>query len=323
MSEAVSKKSGYLSLSTKGEMLASGPVRQIYEAQDSVGESIIWREDDRSLYWIDIGYKRIHQLELYTGRHRLWDTPDFVTSLGMRLDGGFIVGLSREVCLWSPGGRFESFACPEPDILDNRLNEGRVSPDGSFWVGTMQNNLHPDGSPKATDRSSGAIYRISPSGDVKRLTENNIGLSNTMAWTTDNRFLFADTSVNEIYAFDYDPEALELRNRRAIVSGFERGLPDGSCIDADNNLWNCRVVGGSCLANFTTDGELIRVIELPISWPTSCTFGGDDLSTLFVTSARWSMSDDHLAKNPLEGNLFAVKADVQGVPEPRFGAKPA
>ena len=290
----------------------------IFDARDIVGESIIWSGEEQALYWVDIGGKRIHRLEVEEGRHDNWVTPDFPTSIGMRRDGGFIVGLAREVCLWTPGGTFETFAVPEPDRPGNRLNEGRVAPDGSFWVSTMQNNLNPDGSPKEMDSHVGAIYRIDPSGQVGRLTPNEYGITNTMAWTSSNRFLFADTLANEIYTFDYDPTAKTIANRRTIVSGFERGLPDGSCLDSEDTLWNCRVVGGAAVARFSETGKHLGLIDLPVSWPTSCTFGGRDLTTLYVTSARFTMTPAHLAANPQEGSLLAVEAGIRGVPEPKF-----
>lgn len=298
-------------------------VRLVLDARNTVGESIIWSAEEEALYWVDIVARRIHRLEPGSGRHDRWDTPDFVTSIGMRAGGGFIVGLRREVCLWSPDGAFETFAVPEPDLSGNRLNEGRVAPDGSFWVATMQTNLEADGSPRAMDRDAGAIYRIDASGAVERLTPNVYGISNTMAWTAENRFFFADTLADEIYLFDWDPKARSIGNRRTIVSGFGRGLPDGSCLDAQDGLWNCRVGGGAAVAHFRADGALLGLVELPASWPTSCTFGGAGLATLFVTSARFTMTSNHLAAYPWEGGLFAVDAGVRGRPEPKFGVPPA
>ncbi|TXI09688.1 MAG: SMP-30/gluconolactonase/LRE family protein [Rhizobium sp.] len=290
-----------------------------FEARDIVGESIVWSGEESALYWVDIGGKRIHRLEVGTKRHEAWPTPDFPTSIGMRESGGFIVGLAREVCLWRPGEAFEVFAVPEPGRPDNRLNEGRVAPDGSFWVSTMQNNLDADGAPKEMTASSGAIYRIGASGAVTQLTPNEYGITNTMGWTRDNRFLFADTLANEIYSFAYDPNAKTVSDRHTIVSGFERGLPDGSCLDADDHLWNCRVVGGASVARFSAEGKLADLVELPVSWPTSCTFGGEDLSTLYVTSARFTMTSEHLSAHPLEGSLLAIKTSFRGRSEPKFG----
>ncbi|MHA1548639.1 MAG: SMP-30/gluconolactonase/LRE family protein, partial [Alphaproteobacteria bacterium] len=110
-----------------------------------------------------------------------------------------------------------------------------------------------------------------------------------------------------------------LRDRSVLLEGYERGLPDGSCMDADGYLWNCRVVGGSCVARIDPAGNIDRVVELPCLWPTSCTFAGPDLDTLYVTSARFTMTAEHLAAAPWEGNLFAVKPGVRGRLENRFG----
>jgi sugar lactone lactonase YvrE len=290
----------------------------MFDARDIVGESIIWSEDEQALYWVDIGGKRIHRLEVEGGRHDAWPTPDFPTSIGLRANGGFIVGLAHEVCLWTPDGEFETLAVPEPNRPGNRLNEGRVAPDGSFWVSTMQNNLNPDGTPKDMDGHVGAVYRIAAAGAVSRLTPNEYGITNTMAWTSTGRFLFADTLANEIYAFDYDAAAKTIANRRAIVSGFEPGLPDGSCLDSEDALWNCRVVGGAAVARFSETGERLGLVELPVSWPTSCTFGGKDLTTLYVTSARFTMTVQHLEAHPQEGSLLAVETGIRGAPEWKF-----
>ena len=221
------------------------------------------------------------------------------------------------MALWDYGGEFRTLAIVEPDLPDNRLNEGRVGPDGAFWVGTMQNNLDPDGAPKAMTRDSGAIYRIDRDGRVSRLTPREIGIANTMAWTDDGRFLTADTLRNAIYA--YDLRAGALTNKRLFATPLDRGVPDGSCLDADGFLWNCRVAGGACVARFRPDGGLDQLVELPCTWPTSCAFGGPGFATLYVTSARFTMTAEHLAAHPEEGALFAIDSLGRGRAEHRFG----
>ncbi len=288
------------------------------DCQDIVGESLVWSAAESALYWVDIGGRRIHRFAPASGAHQVWPTPDFPTSIGLRARGGFIVGLRRSVCLWTPGGPFEALAVPEADLPDNRLNEGRVAPDGAFWVGTMQDNLTDEGGPKQMNRDSGAYYRVAPDGAVTRLTPRIYGITNTMAWLPDGRFVTADTTKNALYAFDYRTDDQTIANRRDFAVGFERGLPDGSCLDAEGFLWNCRVVGGACVARFALDGSIDRVVELPCTWPTSCAFGGPQLTTLFVSSARFTMDADHLAKNPLEGGLFAVETGMRGLPEAQF-----
>lgn len=289
----------------------------ILDAADIVGESIVYDDRLDALLWVDIGGKRIHRRFLGDHRHELWPAPDFPTSIGLRADGGAIVGLRDRVALWDYSDDFRTLAVVEPDLPDNRLNEGRVGPDGAFWVGTMQNNLNPDGSPKEMTRDSGALYRVHANGEVAQLTPREFGIANTMAWTADGRFLTADTTRNTIYAYDLVGGAL--KNKRVFSSPVDRGAPDGSCLDADGCLWNCRVGGGACVAWFRPDGGLDRLVELPCSWPTSCTFGGAGFGTLYVTSARFTMSKEHLAAHPEEGAVFALSVGARGRPEHRFG----
>ncbi|KAA3450799.1 gluconolactonase [Mesorhizobium sp. SARCC-RB16n] len=291
----------------------------IFEARDVVGESLIWDDRRGRLVWVDIIGRRIHRLDPSTGGHESWSTPDLVTSVGLRRDGGAIVGLRKEVALWDFDGAFRTIATIEPDRPATRLNEGAVAPDGSFWVGTMANNIGPDDAPVAIARDEGRLYRVGPDGEVTSLSEDRFGITNTMVWATDGRFITADTTKNTLYSYAWDKSAPRLGKPRPFFPDFGRGLPDGSCLDAEGYIWNCRVVGGSCLARIAPDGSLDRIAELPCSWPTSCAFGGENLDTLFVTSARFTMSADHLEANPQEGGLFALRPGVQGAPANRFG----
>lgn len=287
-------------------------------ARDVVGESIVWDDRTGALVWVDIGGKRIHRLDTSTGVHRIWPVGFFPTSIGLRTDGGAIVGRTRDVALWDWEGSGEVIAVPEPDLPGNRLNEGRVAPDGSFWVGTMANNLGPDGSLVAQAGKTGALYRVAPDGTVTRLTEDRFGITNTMVWLDDGRFITADTVEDRLYAYSVTEEGL-LGARTDFGVNVGRGLPDGSCRDAEGGVWTCRVVGGAALTRTLPDGRLDRVVELPCSWPTSCTFGGADLDLLYVTSARFTMTAGHLAAHPQEGSVFVLRPGVRGLPENRFG----
>lgn len=292
--------------------MQSVTVKAVCESRDCVGESIVWDERSGSLFWVDIVGKRIHRLRLSSGEHQQWATPDFVTALGLREDGGALVSFTKSICLWDFDEHFEPFVEIEPALPGNRINECVVAPDGSYWVGTMQNNIAADGAPQAMDANTGAYYRVESGGKVTPLTGAIFGITNTMAWTADGRFLTADTLANEIYTYAYDDRAKKLDVRSLFASGPDRGVPDGSCLDAEGYLWNCRVGGGACLARFAPDGALDRIVELPCSSPTSCTFGGPDLRTLYVTSARFAMSPEHLKNYPHEGNVWALDVGVAG-----------
>jgi sugar lactone lactonase YvrE len=288
----------------------------LFAAADIVGESIVFDERRNALVWVDIGGRRIHRLWLGGNHHEVWPAPELPTCIGLCANGQAIVGLTQRVALWDFGGDFRTLAIPEPDRPDHRLNEGRVAPDGSFWVGTMQNNLDEDGKPRETEGARGTAYRIDPDGAVTRLTTDLFGIPNTMAWPADGVFLIADTVANATYRYDVSVDARRLSGRRAFGEPFPRGLPDGSCLDSENHLWTARVAGGACVTRTRPDGSLERVVDLPCTWPTSCTFGGPDYETLFITSARFTMSAEHLSANPQEGS--ALKPGVAGRLQQRF-----
>jgi sugar lactone lactonase YvrE len=290
-------------------------INRLIACGDVVGESALWCPRSGRLFWVDIIGRRIHALTPVTGQHQTWATPEIATSIGLREDGGAVVGLRRHVAYWDYDDHFDLLAVIEPDLPGNRLNEGKVGPDGAFWVGTMQNNIGADGQPIAINQSSGAYYRIWPSGRVEALTAREYGICNTMAWTDDDRFLCADTLVNRLYAFDFEDPGIT--SRRTFGVPFDRGLPDGSALDVEGYLWNCRV-GGGCVVRFSPDGTVDRVVELPCSAPTSCAFGGEDLRTLHVTSARFGLPESR-RDHPDEGALFAIDTGVPGRPECLFG----
>lgn len=292
--------------------------RLVLGVADSVGESIVWDEARRRLAWVDIIGRRVHALDPASGDHRIWRFAGRPTSIGLRADGGAIVGMERNICLWDWEGEPVPVCEVEPDAPDNRLNEGVVGPDGGFWVGTMLNNIAADDSPRDAAEATGRLYRYGPDGRLTRLCDDAFAITNTFVWSAD-RLITADTPANALYSYRVGADG-QLSDRRTILQGFGRGLPDGSTMDAEGFVWTARVAGGSCLTRMAPDGRIDRVVELPCSWPTSCAFGGPDLSTLYVTSARFTMTAEHLAANPQEGGLFALDVGVPGLPSHRFGA---
>ncbi len=292
--------------------------RLAFEAQDVVGESILWDDRRARLIWVDIIGQRIHALDPESGAHLLWKTPGRVTSIGLRQDGGAIVGLERQIALWDWDGPFRPMVEVEPDLPGNRLNEGCVGPDGKFWVGTMANNINDDDSARDPGPAAGSLYRLDGPGKLTRLTNDVFGITNTLIWPKTDRLITADTLANEVYAYEIDRISAQLINRKTLLSGFHRGLPDGSCIDSNGCIWSARVAGGGCLTRMTQEGQITDVIDLPCSWPTSCTFGGPDLETLYVTSARFTMSPQHLAENPQEGAVFAIAGLAKGLTANRW-----
>ena len=178
--------------------MSAEAVKQMIDARDTVGESIVWDETSGTLVWIDIIGQRIHRLALGSGKHHIWPTPSMVTSIGFRQDGGTVVGLTKHIALWDFDDDFRKLADIEADLPDNRLNEGVVGPDGALWVGTMKNNVNEDGSAKDVTVSTGRIYRVTSDGRVNKMTNDAFGIPNTMAWTANNRFIIGDTLENTL-----------------------------------------------------------------------------------------------------------------------------
>ena len=299
--------------------ISSGEYRCIVPAGDWCGESPVWNTAQQALFWVDINRRLVHRFRPDTLEVRTWEFEEPVPAVALTVkENLLLVALASRLVIWEP----ETHSCTDAGFrLDGwprvRFNDGRVDPRGSFWVGTMRNNVLPDGGEGEAGGTDGVLYRFDPGGEVSEW-ERGIGISNTVAWSPDgSRFYFGDTLANEVWVYDFNAETGAIANRRPFLSGFERGLPDGSAVDAEGYLWNCRS-GGSCMVRVAPDGVIDRVLEFPTPKPTSCTFGGKDLDTLFVTSISLGVSGDRLA-----GGLFAIDAGVRGQAEHRFaGAHP-
>lgn len=292
--------------------------RLVLDCRNIVGESAVWSPHEQCLYWVDIIGSRIHRFAPQSGAHDSWQTPELPTSIGLAGETAFIVGLRQRITLWRPGGAFETLAIPEPDLPANRLNEGVVAPDGSFWVGTMEDNIGPDLGPRETGAPSGSLYRVTRDGTVRRLTDDRFGITNTMVWLENSRFVTADTLADEIYVYDYNAAEHRLTHRR-VLARLGRGLPDGSTRDAAGMIYNARVAGGAAIARIDVATGAASFIELPCESPTSCAFGGPDLSTLYVTSSRFGMDSARLEGNSRDGALYAIEGLGPGLPAHRFG----
>lgn len=286
-----------------------------------IGESPVWDDRTNCLLWVDILGRKIKRFDPATQILDVWDTLDFPTAVALSGDSERpIVAFASEVAWFDlRSSETERLATLSDEPEGNRLNEGAVSPCGAFWVGTMQTNFNPDGTMREMDRHSGALYRIDSNGVDERLTDHAYGISNTMAWDVDRgRFYFGDTLKQTIYLFDYDAASGEIANQRVFAHTPEYGFPDGSCLDEDGFLWNCRYAGG-CLLRYAPNGRIDRKIDLPATNITACTFGGPDLGTLYVTTAANELREAVL-QNPHEGALLALEVGVNGHQAAVFGS---
>lgn len=284
-------------------------------AGDWTGEGATWSVAEQALYWVDIQRFLIHRYDLRSQSTCSWLFDEPATALGLtdRADT-LVVALASRVILWQPSNDARvDFARPE-ERADCRLNDGRPDPAGNFWVGSMQNNVGPDGKGvDMTDEAAGGLYRVTADGR-SRIERPFIGIANTLCWSPrGDTFYFGDTLKNEIWAYDYDLATGDIANERTFFAGFGRGMPDGSAMDRDGYLWNARY-GGGCVVRVAPDGTVDRVLEMPVDNITTCTFGGPDLRTMFITTATGG--NGRLER--LAGSLFAIGTDAPGLTENVF-----
>ena len=280
-------------------------------AGDICGEGAVWHPEENALYWTDINRFLVHRLAPGSGVTNTWFFDEPVTSVNLTTNPDqLLLVLGSKVGLWSPAtDTYLRTICRLPTAPSMRFNDARVDPRGSIWVGTMRNNVGPGGEDVHVTFSDAVLYRIDPSGDVSEW-KRGIGISNTLAWSPDrSKFYFGDSQANAIYRFDYDEQTGQICNEVPFLVGYAQGAPDGSAMDALGFLWNARPGAGS-LIRIAPDGHIDRTVPLPVSTPTTCTFGGPKFSTLYITSAR---SPDRLS-----GSIFAMDTDTGGLPEGRF-----
>jgi sugar lactone lactonase YvrE len=285
---------------------------------DWTGEGAVWHAGEGALFWVDINRYLIHRLDPATGNVRSWMFDEPVTATGLTTrDDTLIVAQGSKIILWQPGNHARAdFANPHRNWPRERFNDGRPHPAGNFWVGTMQNNVGVGGEDiPVTERAIGRVFRITPDGG-SNVAKSGIAISNTFAWSPDKRrFYTGDTLANAISVWDYDARSGDISNERPFFVGFARGLPDGSAVDRDGYLWNARYDGG-CVVRVAPDGSVDRVVDLPVPEVTTCTFGGPQLKTLYITTAGGGGAQRKGQR--LAGGLFALPVDTPGLPENRF-----
>ncbi len=285
------------------------PPECVLDAGAICGECPVWDGRDGLLYWIDVHAKELHRFDPWRGADSRWSLPEKPGSFALRAQGGFLVAL--ESGIFQADGfdapllpRFD----PEPDIAGNRFNDGRCDARGRFWIGSL---------PVALDRPAGALYRCDHSG-ATRMREG-FTVPNGLAFSPGaDRIYYADSRALTIWCADFDVDAGTMRDERVFTRFADgEGRPDGAAVDSAGCYWIAHVTGGR-ISRFRPDGQRDRVIEMPVSRPTMCAFGGADLRSLFITSGTEHLSERERAEQKSAGGIFALRVDVAGLPEPRF-----
>jgi L-arabinonolactonase len=292
----------------------------VVDCRNDLGEMPVWCARTRTLFWIDVtapGRLFHWQTALRTADFHQFD--DIVTGLARRKGGGLLVAGARAVFEFEPATlRARTIFSLPGDQPDHRLNDGGCDRAGRFWVGSMQNNLSPSACRDQRLAASGRIYRIGEDGSWQCF-EAGLKCPNAMCWSLDDStFYVADSGDGWIYAYEFDPTAGMIGNRREFCRFEGLGIPDGAAVDAEGYIWNARW-GAGAVARINPAGQVDRIVKVAATNPTACCFGGSNLDILYVTSARYGLSAAQLQDQPLGGGVFAITTDVPGVDKPAFG----
>ncbi|NNA49532.1 SMP-30/gluconolactonase/LRE family protein [Pseudomonas lactis] len=273
-----------------------------------LGEGPFWDAPTQALYWVDIAARQA--LRLMGGQLQVWQLPEHVSAFIPCERGDALVTLSSGVYRLDLTTEALTLLCVADPQAGNRGNEARCDAQGRLWLGTMQNNIGEQGEDLPITRRSGGLFRIDADATVTRLL-NGLGIPNTLLWNeAGSQVHFGDSMDGTLYQHSIQVDG-QLGAAQAWFGPHTRGGPDGSAMDAEGYIWNARW-DGSCLLRLTPLGEVDRIIELPVSRPTSCVFGGPELTTLYITSAASPLG------HPLDGAVLAIEMDVPGKPCHRF-----
>lgn len=321
-------RSGYLTAikgapqAGKGKMpgMTSAWTR-ITPTPDALGESPFWHPQEQRLYWVDIPGRRVARVAVdglqAQGAVEYWPLDEEPGCIAPVQGGGLVLALRGGICLaraW--GGPLQLLAAAPYDTRKQRFNDGKCDPQGRFWAGSLYE-------PK--DQTLGALYMLD--GHGLHTMQGGVTTANGLAWSPDGRTAYwADTAAHQVRAFDVDPASGQLSGLRVFQQMPPKpagwawgsatpygGRPDGAAVDAEGCYWSAQYEGGRLL-RLSPKGEVLAEVPVPVMCPTMPCFGGPDLKTLFVTTARHGRSEAELAQYPDSGCVFAMRLAVAGLP---------
>jgi sugar lactone lactonase YvrE len=297
----------------------------VVEQRDQLGESPFWHPEEQRLYWVDIPARQLRRCAMPGGEPESWEMPSEPGCIAPAQSGGLVVALRDGIYRadrWQ--GALRLLVRFSHDMKTTRFNDGKADPQGRLWAGTMY---------EPRDARKAELYCIDcrPANGqggkpLVQLKAHNAIIANGLGWSPDARTLYwADTPHHVIHAWDWDAPSNVMRRHR-VLRQFEGkppgwqpgqpgygGRPDGAAVDAQGNYW-CAMFEGQRLLKLSPAGELLAEFALPVRCPTMPCFGGEDLRTLYVTSASYNRPEQELAQLPDSGRVIAMRVDVPGLP---------
>ena len=293
--------------------MMSNQLECIWEAGAELGEAPVWVAEQNRLYFVDLKGQKLHAYDAGSGQRRSWAMPDYICWLIARRDGdGFMAGLRDGIArVWlEPELRIEYLHRPFDAGSGQRLNDAKADRAGRIWAGSMHNTDY--------EQAVGQLFRLDPDLSLHTMVRG-YHICNGPAFSNDGATMYhTDSFLARTYSYPLAADGGIGEPRLWRQFSGEAGSPDGMTVDSEGCLWIGQW-GGARVCRYSPGGELLQTIAVPARNPASCTFGGADLKTLFITTAREDNSAQQLSEYPLSGALFALRVDVAGVPAARFG----
>ncbi|MDQ0232103.1 SMP-30/gluconolactonase/LRE family protein [Metabacillus malikii] len=286
-------------------------VQLVIDAKATLGEGPHWDEQSKTLYWVDILNKKLHAFQSETNTDVNDQFEQFIGAAVPSEAGKMILAMQNGLHQYEFATKQLTFlANPEADKPMNRFNDGKCDKYGRFYIGSMDVDAK---------EGAGALYRLDPDGQIHTLL-TNLTISNGLAFSPDGKFLYhIDTPTGQVCIYNYDETTGDITYKQVGVKiPHDMGSPDGMTIDTEGMVWIAHW-GGACVSRWNPQtGQQLDRIEIPAKNVTSCTFGGEHLDELYITTARIGLAEEELRQYPLSGGLFKVKLNVTGFPGNRY-----
>jgi len=287
--------------------MATPEIELLVDAAACVGEGPIWDERMGVLWWVDILGRTVHRTDPATADDQVIPVEQEVGAVALCENGQLLLALRDGIAVLDPTNGTTAMIAPADGSPGSRMNDGRVGPDGGFWVGRMPFDPRP---------GQGSLLRFGKDRKL-RVVLDGLYLPNGLDWSPDGeRMYFIDTMAGSIDVLEIDPGCTRVSSRRPLIR-IERGIADGMTVDAAGSIW-VGLWGGWGIERYAPDGSFEARIEMPCANVTSCAFGGPRLDELYVTTAWEGLSEAERAAQPSAGGLFRLRPGVPGLPARRY-----
>ena len=268
-----------------------------------LAEGPLYNEKENSLYWTDIKDKKLYKYNLESEETKSYQFSKQI--------GSFAFTQNNEIIATTNNGfeyldlntqKIIPLLDPEKDKKNNRFNDGKCDKYGRYFAGTMDNS---------EKDIAGSLYCLDK--NILDKKEDGLFISNGLGWNSDStKFYLTDSPKRVIYEYDYDLKTSNIINRKVFAIIDEKdGYPDGLCVDEEDHIWSAHWDGWK-ITRYKPNGEIDSIYDLPVPKVTSCNFAGENLDTLFITTASIDLTKEELKKAPLSGNIFFIKTNVKG-----------